>query len=158
MYLQIPNIFLLRKISNAHFLGEKATCKYGISMFKLHFSFCRWKYSLKIRLTCVRQVNAIVKIVIHKYMHKYACNTNNNTHKIWENMMLSDWSLRWWILLKISRFTSASAAASKKFSPYTWQGSCWRYWWWSLHYWLRRPLGVWRVQKVVQSRHLFLIH
>ena len=86
---------------------------------------------------------------------KYACNTNNNTHKIWENMMLTDWSLRWWILLKISRFTSASAAASKKFSPYTWQGSCWRYWWWSLHYWLRRPLGVWRVQKVVQSRYLF---
>ena len=28
----------------------------------------------------------------------------------------------------------------------------------SLHYRLRRPIGFWKVQNVVQSRHLFLIH
>ena len=27
----------------------------------------------------------------------------------------------------------------------------------TLHYWLRRPIGFWKVQKVGKSRHLFLI-
>ena len=58
---------------------------------------------------------------------------------------------KWQNLLKITKITE-KRQKSPQIETYNKQSAP------PLHYWLRRPVGFWQVQKVSQSRHLFLIH